>query len=142
MVSASFDDLETSIYLFYEDQEGESMGHDEPRELEEPYRARSPQYIDIYTIAPSDDEYEILALISPLFEYLCEVNSVHRLPPFITEDDGSFEFCDFLDQLLCFFTLDIVDFCMFHGSDGMYGDIFSETLLILTNRFREVFLAV
>ena len=142
MVSASFDDFKSSVNLLYEHEIGESVGHNETRELEEPYRARSPQYIYIYAVAPADDEYEVLALISPLFEYLYEGNSVHRLTSLITEDDGSFEFCDFLDQLLCFFTLDIVDFCMFHGADGMYGDIFSETLLILANRFREVFLTI
>jgi hypothetical protein len=142
MISASFDDLEAPVYLLYEHEIGESMWHDETRELKEPYWARSSQYIDIHTIAPSDDEYELLTLMSPFSEYLCEGNSVHRLTSLITEDDSSFEFCDFLDQLLCFFSFDIGDFCMFYRSDGMDFYIFCHTLQILDNCFREVFLAV
>ena len=133
MISASFDYLEAPVYLLYEHEIGESMWHNETRELKEPYRAHSFQYIDIHTIAPSDDEYEVLTLISPLSEYLCEGNSVHRLTSLITEDDSSFEFCDFLDQLLCFLSLDIRYFSMFYRSDCMDFYIFCHTLHILTN---------
>ncbi len=142
MVSASFDDLETPIYLLYEDQVGESVGHDKFRELEELYSPRSTQYIDVDTIAPTDDEYEILALIATLAECICECDSIHRITPLITEDGTSLEFAYFLDQLLCFFSLDIGDFCMFDGLDGMDFDIFGKSLPILANRFREVFLAI
>ena len=124
MISTSPDDLEATIYLLYEHEIGESVGHHEARELEEPYRARSSQYIDIHTIAPSDDEYEVLTLISPLSEYLCESNSVHRLTSLITEDCSSLKFGNLLDQFFCLFSFYIFDFGMFHRADSVDFYIF------------------
>ena len=124
MVSASLDNLESSVYLLYKHEIGESMGHHEAWELEEPCRSCSPQYIDLYTIAPTDDEYEILTHITPISQYFRECHRIHTFASLIAEDDRSLEFRYFIDQLLCLLTLDIVDFCVFHGLDGVDFYIF------------------
>jgi hypothetical protein len=66
VISTSFYDLMGSVYLFYENEKGEGVWHHKIRYTDRMVWC-TRKYLEIKTIAPSDDEYEWLTLILRVF---------------------------------------------------------------------------
>lgn len=142
MVSTPFFYLSSSVYLLYEYEECESMGHHKMRESQEYNLPSCFEDIDIDTIASTDDKYEIFTRIFCILEHFWKPNCTHIVSSFIAENDSPTDFTQFLDQFFCLFASDKHTFRMFYRFYRMYFESFSESSDILRNRFREVFLSV
>lgn len=95
-----------AVDLLYENEKGERMWHDKVGNPKRLVRNLCKK-LKIYAIASPDNEYEVLALISSIFEHLCEVSGTHSFSTFIEQYDCSREFLKgFLDDG-CLFDLDI-----------------------------------
>ena len=142
VISTSLDDLESSIYLFDENEIGETMWHHQGRESEELVLAMSSKEFHIDAVAPTNYVESVFSLVTAPLDERRELYRIESLSSLIAENCVSFEFFELLDQFFCFLTLDILDFCMFDGFDSMDFYIFPEPFDIFLGGFGEVFFAI
>ena len=141
VISTSLHDLMCAIYLLDEYEEGEGVGHDEVRYTECPMR-NIRKKLKVYSIAPTYNEYEVLALIATIFEHISEFACTHALTTLIEEYDCSREFRERFLDIEGLLDLDILRIGMRYGFYGLEVYGFPEALSVLVHCFAEVLEAI
>lgn len=129
MIPTSLHNLMCAVDLLYENEKGERMRHDKVGNPKRLVRNLCKK-LQIHAVASTDNEYEVFALISSIFEHFCEVPSIHPFSALIEQYDRSREFLEgFLDDS-SFFYLDIFWIRMRNGLERLEIDMFPEAFSI------------
>lgn len=116
MISRSSPDLMDSIELLEEDEESEAMWQDEVRESDHLMRDIW-EWVEIESVAPTDHEDDMLAMISLWGETSRDLIRREALSSLVTEIDDSLVFLEDLSDLPSLLSSDIVRTRVSYGPD-------------------------
>ena len=106
MISTSLHNLMRTVYLLDEDKEGEGMRHDEVGDFDSLVWDICEE-LEVDTIAATDDEGDIFALVPGVFEHISKGMSAQARSALIEEDNRSFRLLQGLDKEECLLHLDV-----------------------------------
>lgn len=138
MIARALHDLIGAVYLLEEHQECQRVGHHELREPHGLVR-NLRKHLQIYSIAPADDEDEVLALVFRGLKHIGEFGRFHRFTSLIEEYSTSLHLLQRLHDRDSFLDLDILGIGVGDGADWFQSDHFLCSLAIFGNGFAEVF---
>ena len=141
MIPASLDNLMGPVDLFHEHEEGERVWHDEVRDLDRLVRDIREE-LQIHTVAPTDDEGDIFALVLRALDRLDERRCRETHSSLIEEDDLSLHLREGPHDHKGLLHVDILRIGMRDGLETLDSGELLYTLLVFCDGFSEVFVSV
>lgn len=141
MIPASLDNLMGAVDLLHEHEEGEGVWHDEVRDPDRLVRDIREE-LQIHTIAPTDDEGDIFALVLRALDRLDECRCREARSSLIQEYDLTLHFHEILHDHESLLDLDILAVGMGDGLEALDSGEFLYTLLVFSYGFSEVLVSV